>query len=427
MAYRKLTFLEVLYLKKHGCSSSDWSQIVVGPEFDISKISNVRFGVTSHPGYPFAQGVPVEVLDETGSLSVAIHDKLSYQEALGRIHGEQPSNPLEMVSLASSFPQRGGIIIERNVTLQNVGLLSDVWLHAGASVIGASRVNNCSIYGCVGANTILDDVIVLDHSHVTDGACLDHCFVGQGTHIGRMYSATQSLFFCNCHFENGEACAYLAGPYSVSHHKSTLMIACMTSFFNAGSGSNQSNHSYKLGPNKWGVLSRGTKLGSSSYLYWPARVGEFSTVIGHHLTHFDLIDLPFTLIVEGEGGQTHLIPGQIFASCGLRRDLAKWPERDVRGEYKLDEVEFELFTDEMVKRLTNGLQLLRELHKKTKTGESATYEGCVISHHNITRGIKMYELALRVAAADEQAMAEWTEMLDQDAERDKIAYQNQYL
>ena len=33
-----------------------------------------------------------------------------------------------------------------------------------------------------------------------------------------------------------------AGPYTVSHHKSSLPIAGMFSFFNAGGGANQSNH-----------------------------------------------------------------------------------------------------------------------------------------------------------------------------------------
>ena len=37
------------------------------------------------------------------------------------------------------------------------------------------------------------------------------------------------------------------GPYTVSHHKSSLLIAGMFSFFNAGSGSNQSNHLFKSG------------------------------------------------------------------------------------------------------------------------------------------------------------------------------------
>lgn len=70
--------------------------------------------------------------------------------------------------------------------------------------------------------------------------------------IEKGFTAHDSLVFSNCSLENGEACALFAGPYTVSMHKSSLLIGCQTSFMNAGSGTNQSNHMYKLGPVHWG-------------------------------------------------------------------------------------------------------------------------------------------------------------------------------
>ena len=86
------------------------------------------------------------------------------------------------------------------------------------------------------------------------------------------------IHFCSATalFENGEACAIFAGPFTVSMHKSSLLIAGMYSFLNAGSGSNQSNHMYKLGPIHQGIVERGSKTTSDSYILWPARVGAFS-------------------------------------------------------------------------------------------------------------------------------------------------------
>ena len=52
----------------------------------------------------------------------------------------------------------------------------------------------------------------------------------------------------------------------MTHHKSTLLIAGLFSFMNAGSGSNQSNHMYKLGPIHQGILERGAKTSSDSYI-----------------------------------------------------------------------------------------------------------------------------------------------------------------
>lgn len=413
MNYRHLTSAEQISLQSQGCTAEDWGGILVSADFTTENIW--RVGFCASRGNHHAQGLQVEVLDETGSLPVAIHDRLTYRDALVAVGMDKQ----HAISAVPDY-NLSGIVLEGQIVLRDVRALTDVHVHAGANIIGATRLTDCSIYGSVGDNVILEHVIVLDHSHVYDGVCMDHCFVGQGCHIGRMYSATQSLFFANCHFENGEACAYLAGPYSVSHHKATLMIACHTSFFNAGSGSNQSNHSYKMGPNKYGLLARGAKLGSSSYLYWPAKVGEFSTVIGHHFTHFDLLDLPFTLIVEDEG-KTHLIPGQILGSCGLRRDVAKWPKRDNRGEDKLDEIDFSLFQSQTVASIQSGLSILRDM----KAQGLNEYQGCIISNRSIDKGIAWYELALRVAHGDAAAQAEWDALLDADAQRDMNAFEAQ--
>jgi len=65
---------------------------------------------------------------------------------------------------------------------------------------------------------------------------LDGCFVGQSVKLGKQYSAENSAFFANCEGFHGEACSIFAGPYTVTHHKSTLLIAGLFSFFNAGSG-----------------------------------------------------------------------------------------------------------------------------------------------------------------------------------------------
>ena len=99
---------------------------------------------------------------------------------------------------------------------------------------------------------------------------------------------------------------YFAGPYTVTHHKSTLLIAGMFSFMNAGSGSNQSNHMYKLGPIHQGTLERGAKTTSDSYILWPARVGAFSLVMGRHVNHSDTSNLPFSYLIE-QNNTTYLV------------------------------------------------------------------------------------------------------------------------
>ena len=72
---------------------------------------------------------------------------------------------------------------------------------------------------------LAEDFILSSGAQVADAAKLIRCFVGQACHLGHNYSASDSLFFSNCQGENGEACAIFAGPFTVTHHKSTLLIA----------------------------------------------------------------------------------------------------------------------------------------------------------------------------------------------------------
>ena len=65
---------------------------------------------------------------------------------------------------------------------------------------------------------------------VDGGALLAKTYVGQGCRVGRQFSAENCLMFANCEAFHGEACSVFFGPYSVTHHKSSLLIAGMFSF-----------------------------------------------------------------------------------------------------------------------------------------------------------------------------------------------------
>ena len=423
--YRNLTKDEIQKLQSAGSTASNWKDVLVTTDFSNYTISNVNFtgkvylssditlvdvsdlgtsGKTS-----FANGTEVGVLKEDGGLEVILYDNLTSMEAAFEVQ-EANTNPTLVKALQNKAQdyakqiESDGSIIEEGAVVKHCLQLTDVHIGPYAHVIGATRLVDVSINSLreassgVGANVIMEHVIVGSDSHVTDAAQLDNCFVGQGCHIGRMYSATQSLFFANCHFENGEACAYFAGPYSVSHHKATLMIACMTSFFNAGSGSNQSNHSYKMGPNKYGQLLRGAKLGSSSYVYWPMQIGAFSTVIMHHVGHQDLRELPFSLITEGRDGLTHIIPAQAFRSVGTRRDALKWPKRDKRTEGKVtrrDLLNFSMLNPYTIASILKAIEVLQKMQNEGAT----EYKKCIISPKHIERGIALYNQAVKMYLA----------------------------
>jgi hypothetical protein len=213
--------------------------------------------------------------------------------------------------------------------------------------------------------------------------------------MGHTYSATDSLFFSNCQGENGEACAIFAGPFTVTHHKSTLLIAGMFSFMNAGSGSNQSNHLYKLGPIHHGVMERGSKTASDSYVLWPAKVGAFSLVMGRHVCHQDTTDLPFSYLIEQQS-TSYIMPGANLKSVGTIRDAKKWPARDARRDPdKLDCINYNLLSPYTIHKMLRGMDILKNLQKVSgDTSDSYTYQSGMIKRSSLKNGLRYYGLAV---------------------------------
>jgi hypothetical protein len=195
--------------------------------------------------------------------------------------------------------------------------------------------------------------------------------------------------------ENGEVCALFAGPYTVTHHKSSLLIGAMCSFYNAGSGSNQSNHMYKLGPFHYGISDRGSKSASSSYILWPGYIGAYTIVMGRHYSHFDTSLLPFSYLLE-ENGVSCLIPGINLVRIGTLRDARKWPERDKRTDpVQLDFINFSLMNPFIGGKIIAGIDTLKHLQaQQGRNAERYKYNGCFISQSALQRGIKLYEMAI---------------------------------
>ena len=312
---------------------------------------------------------------------------------LSRLHGmiEQYVRSVE-----STFGTIG-----RDVVIADAGYIKNVRVGDFCKIEGASRLKNGSINSNaeapvhVGVGVIGDDFIISSGSDVEDGVTFSRCFIGQACRLGHNYSASDSLFFSNCHGENGEACAIFAGPFTVTHHKSTLLIAGMFSFMNAGSGSNQSNHLYKLGPIHHGMMERGAKTASDSYILWPAKVGAFSLVMGRHVCHQDTSDLPFSYLIEQQS-TSYIMPGANLKSVGTIRDAKKWPSRDRRkGPGKLDSINFNLLSPYTVQKMLRAVNILNELKRVSgDTSDYYAYQSGRIKATSLANGLKYYGYAI---------------------------------
>lgn len=353
----------------------------------------------------FGNGVEVAVLNETGGREVMIHDRLSAHQAyIMALYRHRPQLIDAMRRIIERYADahasdKGSI--GNHVFIVNAGYIKNVRVGDYCQIEGAGRLKNGSINSNevapvhIGYGVVCDDFIISSGSHIEDGTAITRCFVGQACHMGHSYSASDSLFFSNCQEENGEACAIFAGPFTVTHHKSTLLIAGMFSFMNAGSGSNQSNHMYKLGPIHQGAMERGAKTTSDSYLLWPARIGAFSLVMGRHVNHPDTSDLPFSYLIEDKN-TTYLVPGVNLRSVGTIRDAQKWPKRDLRRDpNRLDQINYNLLSPYTIQKMMKGRSILKELARVSgETSEIYSYQSAKIKNSALNKGIRFYETAI---------------------------------
>ncbi|MBN2594262.1 MAG: DUF4954 family protein, partial [Sedimentisphaerales bacterium] len=245
----------------------------------------------------FGNGVEAAVVNEAGGREIPIFDELSahiaYIIAFYRHKPKVIEKLRTMIKDYTAYVTCSKGFVGKAARLVNCRMIKNVKVGPASLIEGVSKLDNGSVNSClddpvyIGPGVFAEDFIVSSGSKITDGTIIYKCFIGQGTVLSRQYSAENSVFFANCGGFHGEACAIFAGPYTVTHHKSTLLIAGLFSFLNAGSGTNQSNHMYKLGPVHQGIVERGSKTASDSYILWPAKVGAFTVVMGRHYRNSD--------------------------------------------------------------------------------------------------------------------------------------------
>lgn len=352
----------------------------------------------------FGNGTQAAVVNQNGKRSVPLFERLSAQMAyLLAMYRHRPKlieRLLHLMDDAVRESQTKIGRIQKGARILHCGVIRNVSIGPAAVLDGAQMLENGTIRSApedpafVGAGVIANDFIFCEGSNVRNNVILRKCFVGQSTELSRSFTAQDSLFFANCSMGQGQAYSLFAGPFTVSQHKSTLLIAGLCSFFNAGSGTNQSNHNYRLGPNQQGIFERGVKTGSGAYLAWPARIGAFSIVTGRHEANPDTSDLPFSFLFE-RIGKSALYPGMNLINIGLIRDQIKWRMRDLRkAPVKLDAVVADIMTPYLARKLKRGIQLLQHLSNKISSSpESIPWQGMRI--YMAERGEEIYQWTLR--------------------------------
>ena len=371
----------------------------IGDNVVIDCVGHIAVNGTSS----FGNGIHVEAINEGGGREIPIYNELSAQMAyilsLYRHRNDLISSLKKMiVSYTKSVTSNRGSI-GHNVEILNCSSIKNVNIGGHAKLQGAVSLKNGSINSFqeapvyVGSGVMAENFIISSNSKVDNATILTNCFVGQGCVLDKHYSAEHSVFFANSQGFNGEACSIFAGPYTVTHHKSTLLIAGMFSFMNAGSGSNQSNHMYKLGPIHQGIMQRGAKTTSNSYLLWPSKVGAFTLVSGRHYRNIDSSEFPFSYLIESKD-ESMLFPGINLKSVGTVRDAQKWKKRDNRHkDHQTDIINFNLLSPFTIHKVMQGLSNLENIRKISgNNSKEFTFEGMKITSSSLRKGMHIYKI-----------------------------------
>ena len=409
------------FTKHSGITDATLRNVTVGDNCLIEKVGNFINNYTigndcyisnictmeTTEGATYGEGHLVSVLNEMGDGNVILFRDLNSQLASFMVKHfsdkQLKDSVTRLINEAVRFtlPERG--TIGNGVKIVNAKEITNTVIKDDCEISGASRLSDCTILSSkddsvfIGTGVICENSIICNGCSITNSVKMQDCFVGEACQITNGFTAEASIFFANSFMANGEACAAFCGPFSASHHKSSLLIGGEFSFYNAGSNTNFSNHAYKMGPMHYGTLERGTKTASGAYVLMPAKIGAFSVCFGKLMNHPDMRCLPFAYLLA-YGETMYIVPGRNITTVGLYRDIKKWPKRDKRAaSSRKSIINFDWLSPFTVGEIVQGKKILEALRQAGGDNVSSyNYHEYIINATSLRKGIKYYDIALRI-------------------------------
>jgi len=409
------------FVKHSGINDATLRNVTVGDNCLIEKIGNYINNYTigndcyisnistmeTTEGASFGEGHLISVLNEMGDGNVVLFHDLNSQLAAFMVKyfkDKQLKDSLTRLvneEIRFTQPERG--TIGDGVKIINSKEITNTVIKEDCEINGAARLSDCTILSSkddsvyIGTGVICENSIISNGCSITNSVKMQDCFVGEACQITNGFTAEASVFFANSYMANGEACAAFCGPFSASHHKSSLLIGGEFSFYNAGSNTNFSNHAYKMGPMHHGILERGSKTASGAYVLMPAKIGAFSVCFGKLMNHPDMRCLPFAYLLA-YGETMYIVPGRNITTVGLYRDIKKWPKRDKRAtSSRKSIINFDWLSPFTVGEIVEGKKILENLRQAGGNNVSSyNFQEYIINASSLKKGIKYYDIALRI-------------------------------
>ena len=153
-----------------------------------------------------------------------------------------------------------------------------------------------------------------------------------------------------------------------------------------------------MGPIHYGEMMRGSKSASGSHILWPAQTGTFSMAMGKIQSHPDTRSIPFSYLI-GQQEATYLVPGRNLTTVGTYRDIEKWPKRDRRPRNgRLTLVQYDWLNPMVIGQCIEAKGILEQMRSSMgQNVASYQYNGTTIRNKSLQKGIRYYDLAIRLA------------------------------
>jgi len=210
----------------------------IGDDCHISNVSSME----TTEGATYGEGNLISVLNEVGDGNVILFSDLNSQFAAFMVkHFNDRAlkdSIRRLINEEVARNRQDQACIGNNVKIVNTKEITNTVINDDCEINGAARLSDCTILSSPNSNVYIGTGVICENSIISEGSSIinsvkmQDCFVGEACQISNGFTASSSIFFANSYMSNGEACAAFCGPFTASHHKSSLLIGGMFSFYN---------------------------------------------------------------------------------------------------------------------------------------------------------------------------------------------------
>ena len=328
-------------------------------------------------------------------------------------------------------------VIERGGVVRHTPRVEDVYVGEGASIDGATLVQNCTLLSTPEERTGISHGAYVRNSclqygcDVTSMAIVDDSVLTEHSHVERHGKVTQSVVGPNTGIAEGEVTASLIGPFVGFHHQSMLIAAIWPEGKgNVAYGANiGSNHTSKA-PDQEIWCGEGFFFGLGANVKFPSDFtgspyGLIATAVD---TLPQKVDFPFALINKPSRAFDGVPPAynEIFPAWVLSENLYAVLRNE--GKYKKrnkarrTQFAFDVFRRDIVEMMIaarDRLKKVRELHDLYLDDDIAGLGKNVLTEESRLRGIEVYNFFIEYFAL--QGLAARVAELVKSGDRSRVA------